>query len=106
MAKDDKVDNSENTSQTESGKCKQCIGKKEETEAQNPQHADNAPKPPIVTNPIVEGSNNNNKELIAELIPNTGYNDNIDFLSELLNNHSLISDAERKDDMMTKKHTN
>ena len=101
VAKGDKVDNSDSTSQTESCKCKQFTGEKQETEVQSTQDAENTSKLPIVTNPMVMGNNNNHKELIAELIADTRNNDSIDFLSELLCIHSLISDAERKNDMMT-----
>ena len=45
---------------------------------------------------MVTGNNNN------DLIADTRNNGSIDFLSELLSNHSLVSDEERKNDMMTK----
>ena len=101
VAKDDSVHNSESPRQTGGGKCEQFKGKKQEAEAQSTQNADNTPKPPIVTNPMVVGNNNNN-ELIADLIADIRNNDSIDFLPELLNNHNLISDADSKDDVMTK----
>ena len=100
MAKDDSIDNSKSPRQTKGGKCEQSKGKQQEAEAQSTQDADNTPEPPIATNPVVLG--NNNKELITD----TRNNDSIDFLSELLNNHRLISDAERKDDAMIKTHAN
>ena len=99
-AEDDTIDNSRSTSQTEGGKCEQFKGKKQEEEAQSTQDADNTPKPPNVTNPTVMGNNNN--DLITDLIADTRNNGSIDFLSKLLNNHSLISDTERKNDTMTK----
>ena len=101
-AEDDTVDNSESTSQTEGGICEQFKGKNQEEEAQSTQDADNTPKPPIVTNPMLMGNNNNNNDLITDLIADTRINGSIDFFSELLNNHSFPSDAERKNDMMTK----
>ena len=78
-------------------------GEKQE-EAQSTQDADNTPKPPIVSNPMVMDNNNNNNDLITDLIADTRNNGSIDFLAELLSNHSLLSDAERKDDTMTKIH--
>ena len=51
---------------------------------------------------MVKGNNNNNNNLITDLIADTRNNGNIDFLSELLKNHSLASDAERKNDRMIK----
>ena len=54
---------------------------------------------------MVTGINNNNNDLITDLIADTRNSVSIDFLVELLSNHSLVSDAERKDDMMKKKHT-
>ena len=51
---------------------------------------------------MVTGNNNNNNDLIKDLIADTRNNGSIDFLSELLNNHSLVSDAERKNDTMAK----
>ena len=71
-------------------------GKKQEEETQSTQDADNTPKPPVVTNPTVMGNNNNNNDLITDLIADATNNGSIDFLSKLLNNHSLVSDAERK----------
>ena len=47
-------------------------------------------------NPAVMGNNNN--DLIADLFADTRNNGSIDFLSELLSNHSLVSDEERKND--------
>ena len=41
-------------------------------------------------------NNNNNNDLITDLIAGTRNNGSIDFLSELLNIHSLVSDAEKK----------
>ena len=70
------------------------------------QNADNTPDRPIITNPMVRGNNNNdnNNDLITDLIADTRNNGSIDFLSELLNSHSLVSDAKRKNDMITKTH--
>ena len=48
------------------------------------------------------GITNNNNDLITDLIADTRNNVSIDFLAELLSDHSLVSDAERKGDMMTK----
>ena len=92
VAEGDSIDNSERQSQTEGDKCKQFKGKKQEAETQSTQNADNTPKPPIVTNPMVMGNNNNNNDLIAD----TRDNGSTNFLSELLSNHSLVSDEERK----------
>ena len=102
MAEDDSLDNSKSPSQTEGDKCEHFKGEKQEEEAQNTQDADNTPEPPIVSNPMVMGINNNNNDLITDLIADIRNNVSIDFLAELLSNHILVSDAERKDDMMTK----
>ena len=102
VAEDDSIDNSESPSQTEGSKCEQFKGEKQEAETQRTQDSDNTPKPPIDTNPMVMGNNNN--DLIAELITGTRNNDSIDFLSELLSNPSLVSDEERKNDTMIKTH--
>ena len=102
VAEDDSIDNSESTSQTEGGKCEQFKDENQAGEAQSTQDADNTPKPPIVTNPMVMGNNDNNNDLITDLIADIRDNGSIDFLSELLNNHSLVTDAERKNNMMTK----
>ena len=84
------------------GKYEQFKGERQEAETQSAQDADNTHKPPIVTNPMVTGNNNNNNDLIAD----TRNNGSFDFLSELLSNHILVSDEERKNDTMTKnKHT-
>ena len=63
--------------QTEGGKCKQFEGKKQDAEPQSQQDVDNTTEPPIVTNPMVMGNNNN--DLVAETINNGS----ISFLSEL-----------------------
>ena len=102
VAEDDNINNSESPHQTEGSKCEQFKGEKEKEEAQNTQDADNTPEPPIVSNPMVMGINNNNNELITDLIADTRNNGSIDFLAGLLGNQSLVSDAERKDDTMTK----
>ena len=93
-------DSSESPSQTEGGKCEQFKGERQEAETKSTQDADNTPKPPIVTNPMVMGNNNN--DLTADLIADTRNDGSTDFLSELLSNHSLVSDEVRKNDMMTK----
>ena len=62
---------------------------------QSKQNADNTLEPPIVTNPMVKGNNNN------DLIADTRDNGGINFLSELLSNQSFVSDEERKDEMTT-----
>ena len=72
----------------------------QEAEKQSTQNAGNTPEQPIVTYPMVTGNNSNNKDLIAD----TRDNGSIDFLSELLSNHSLVSDEERKSGMLTKAH--
>ena len=102
VAEVDSIDNSQSPSQTEGSKCEQFKGEKQEEEAQSTQDADNTPKPPIVSTPMVTGNNNN--ELITDLIADKRHNSSIGFLAELLSNHSLVSDAERKDDTMTKTH--
>ena len=81
-------DNSESLRQTEGGKRELFKGKKQEAETQNTQATNN-------TNPTVMG--NNNKELNAD----TRDTDSIDFLSELLNNQSLVSGTEVEGDAMT-----
>ena len=98
MAEDDSIDNSKSSSQIEGSKFEQFKGEMQEAETKSTQNADNIPEQPIVTNPKVMGNNNNNNHLIAD----TGDNGSIDFLSELLSNHSLVSDKERKSDTMTK----
>ena len=97
VAEDDSIDNSESSSQTESGKFEQFKGKTQEAETQSTHSADNTPWPPSVANPMVMGNNNNNNDLIAD----TRDNGSIDFLSELLSNHGLVSDEEKKNGMMT-----
>ena len=99
VAEDDNIDYSKSPSQTEGNKSEQFKGKKQE-EAQSKQDADNTPKPPIVTNPTVMGNNNN--DLIKDLSADTRNIGSIDFLSELLNNHSLVSDADRKNNTVIK----
>ena len=88
VVEEDNKDNGESPTQTEGGKCEQFKGEKQEAETQNTQDTNN-------TNPMVMG--NNNKELNAD----TRDTDSIDFLSELLNNQSLISGAEIEGDTMT-----
>ena len=102
VAEDDSIDNSESPRQTEGGKCEQFKGQKQDAETQSTQDAYNTPKPPIVTNPMVIGNNYNSNDLIEDLIANTRNNGSIDFRSELLSNHSLVSDEERKNDTKTK----
>ena len=103
VAEDDSIDNSKSPSQTEGGKCEQFRGEEQE-EVQSTQDADNTPKPPIITNPMVMGNISNNNDLITNLIADTRNDGSIDFLGKMLSNLSLVSDAERKDDMMTKPH--
>ena len=98
MAEEESIDNSESPSQTEGGKHEQVKGEKQEEEAQNTQDADNAPKPPIVSSPMVMGISNNNNDSITKLITDTRDNGRTDFLAELLSSHSLVSDAESKED--------
>ena len=57
VAEDDSIDNSESPCQTEGGKCEQFKGEKQETETQSRQGADNTPRPPIVSNPMVMSNN-------------------------------------------------
>ena len=68
----------------------------QEAETQSTQNAVNTPEQPIVTNPMVIGNNNN------DLIADTRDSGSIDFLLELLSNHSLVSDEGRQSDTMTK----
>ena len=98
VAEEDSIGNSKSPSQTKGGKHEQVKGKKQEEEAQNTQDADNAPKAPIVSNPMVMGISNNNNDSITELITDTRDNSRIDFLAELLSSHSLFSDVDSKDD--------
>ena len=96
VAEDGNIDNSKSPSQTEGNKSEQFKGKKQEEEEQSTQDAGNTPEPPIVTNPMVLGNNNNNNDLLTDLSAATRNNGSINFLSELLSNHSLVSDAEKK----------
>ena len=88
VAEEDNKDNGKSPSQTEGGKCEQFKGEKQETETQSTQDTNN-------TNTMVTG--NNSKELNT----NTRDTDSIDFLSELLNNQSLISGTEIEGDVLT-----
>ena len=91
MAADDSTHNIENSSQTEGSKSEQFKGEMQEAETQIIQNADNTPKQPTVTNPMVRGNNNN------DLIADTRDKGSTDFLSELLSNQ-FGSDEERKND--------